>query len=128
VRDVRFPRKSGENCLRPWRLCQGGAAPPTNWAANYPASFAIAIPCPADPFLVEMDPLSVTAGVLAIITATEQTRRALDRVRSALKAMPGRLSALNNQVADLEVLLHQIVSLMASHDEHPELARPEAHN
>jgi len=81
------------------------------------------------PFLVaEMDPLSITTAVLTIITAAEQTRRALDRVRTVLKAMPGRLSALNNQVVDLEVLLHQIVSLMESHDQHPELARPEAHS
>ncbi|KAK3900475.1 ankyrin repeat-containing domain protein [Staphylotrichum tortipilum] len=74
-----------------------------------------------------MDPLSIAAGVLAV-TAAEQTRRALDRVRTALKTIPGRLSALNNQVADLEVLLRQIVSLMASRDQHPELATAEAHN
>lgn len=75
-----------------------------------------------------MDPLSITAGVLAVVTAAGQTRRALERVRTALKAMPGRLSALNNQVADLEVLLRQIASLMASRDQHPELATAEAHD
>lgn len=82
----------------------------------------------APSLVAEMDPLSITTAVLTIITAAEQTRRALDRVRTVLKAMPGRLSALNNQVADLEVLLHQIVRLMESHDQHPELARPEAHS
>lgn len=73
-----------------------------------------------------MDPISIAASVLAIATAAEQTRRALDRVRTALKTLPGRLSALNNQVTDLEVLLRQIASLMASRNDHPELVTTEA--
>ncbi len=59
-----------------------------------------------------MDPLSISTAVIALATFAEQTRRSLNRLRSEFKALPGRLDATNNDVADLEILLNQLAGLI----------------
>ena len=55
-----------------------------------------------------MDPLSITAGILAIATAAAQISKAISRLR-AFGEVPGRVYALKNEVTDLEVVLRQLL-------------------
>jgi hypothetical protein len=58
-----------------------------------------------------MDPLSITASVIAVATFAAQICSAFQDLRNLCKSLPGRLHALNNEVADLELVLFQIASL-----------------
>jgi hypothetical protein len=58
-----------------------------------------------------MDPLSVTASAIAIATLAANTCRAFTDLRSLCKQLPGRLHALNNEVVDIQVVLHQVASI-----------------
>ena len=58
------------------------------------------------------DPLSITASVTAVATVTTQIISTLTELR-ALKNLPRRLHAINNEVTDLEVVLYQLESLVA---------------
>ncbi len=53
------------------------------------------------------EPISLIASVFTIATAAAQISKAISRVR-AFGEVPGRLYALKNEVADLEVVLHRI--------------------
>ncbi|CAI6330864.1 unnamed protein product [Periconia digitata] len=57
-----------------------------------------------------MDPLSITASILAIVGASEQAVKGLAKLR-ALKDAPAELSALINEVSDLRAVLAQICFL-----------------
>lgn len=55
-----------------------------------------------------MDPLSISASVIAIATLAAQNCSALSDLRSICQNLPGRLHAVNNEVADLNFVLLQI--------------------
>lgn len=55
-----------------------------------------------------MDPLSVTASVLAIVTAAEKVSKVISALRQDWVSFPGRLHALHNEVDDLESILRQV--------------------
>ncbi|BAE65303.1 unnamed protein product [Aspergillus oryzae RIB40] len=55
-----------------------------------------------------MDPLSIGTGVIAIATLAAQTCSALSDLRSLCQSLPGRLHAVNNEVADLNFVLFQV--------------------
>ena len=55
-----------------------------------------------------MDPLSLTASVIAVATLATQTCKAFSKLRGLHAAVPGRLHALNNEVADIELVLRQV--------------------
>lgn len=67
-----------------------------------------------------MDPLSVAASAIAVATLAAQTCSALADLRSLCKTLPGRLHALNNEVADLELVLFQLASLTKERESLPE--------
>lgn len=54
-----------------------------------------------------MDPLSITASVVALATAAAQISTAISRLRH-FGEVPGKIYALKNEVSDLEVVLRQI--------------------
>jgi light-regulated signal transduction histidine kinase (bacteriophytochrome) len=56
-----------------------------------------------------MDPLSVTASILAIVGAATQVTKGLAKVR-ALHYAPAELSALINEVSDLRAILSQVAT------------------
>ncbi|EFR04046.1 hypothetical protein MGYG_07052 [Nannizzia gypsea CBS 118893] len=58
-----------------------------------------------------MDPLSVTASIIAIGTVAGKICSAFTELRSLCRSLPGRLHALNNEVADLEIVLFELASL-----------------
>jgi Fungal N-terminal domain of STAND proteins len=66
-----------------------------------------------------MDPLSITASLLAIATLAAQTGAAFHRLRETCNALPGRLLALVNEVADLEAVLREVAHL--THDRRRDL-------
>lgn len=55
-----------------------------------------------------MDPLSVTASVIAVATLAGQIGTALSELRAFCKQLPGRLHALSNEISDIEVVLYQV--------------------
>lgn len=52
-----------------------------------------------------MDPLSISTGVFAIATLATQTCSAFSDLCSLCLSLPGRLHAVNNEVADLNYVL-----------------------
>lgn len=54
-----------------------------------------------------MDPLSITAAVIAIATAAAQISKAISRLR-AYGDVPTQVYATKNEVSDLEVVLRQV--------------------
>ncbi|KAL8730166.1 MAG: hypothetical protein Q9166_004249 [cf. Caloplaca sp. 2 TL-2023] len=58
-----------------------------------------------------MDPLSVTASVIAVLALAKSTTRAFQDLRSLCKTLPGRLHALSNEVADTALVLNQVASV-----------------
>lgn len=67
-----------------------------------------------------MDPLSIRAGVLAIATLAAQTCSAFSDLRSLCENLPGRLHAVNNEVADLNYVLFQVTLLINDRECLPE--------
>ncbi|KAF7883922.1 hypothetical protein EAF00_011234 [Botryotinia globosa] len=55
-----------------------------------------------------MDPLSVTASVIAVATLAEQIGSALSELRALCKQSPGKLHALSKEISDIEVVLYQV--------------------
>ncbi|CAJ2504788.1 Uu.00g121820.m01.CDS01 [Anthostomella pinea] len=55
-----------------------------------------------------MDPLSVSASIIAVATLAGQVCTVIAELRSICKSLPGRLHAVNNEVADLELVLSQM--------------------
>lgn len=62
-----------------------------------------------------MDPLSVAASVVAVATFAKQVSDAFQALRQCSAELPGRVHALNNDVTDLEIVLHQVASV--SHEQ-----------
>jgi hypothetical protein len=59
-----------------------------------------------------MDPISVTASVIAIATVAAQVSTAFAELRKDCSELPGRLHALSNEVADIEFVLHQVAAVL----------------
>ncbi|PSN60504.1 hypothetical protein BS50DRAFT_200893 [Corynespora cassiicola Philippines] len=59
-----------------------------------------------------MDPLSITASAIAIATLANHICTAFGKLRSLCRGLPGRLAAVNNEVADLEIVLYELASLV----------------
>ncbi|KAL8969910.1 MAG: hypothetical protein Q9197_004097 [Variospora fuerteventurae] len=57
-----------------------------------------------------MDPLSITASVIALAGLAASTSRAFHELRSLCKNLPGRLHALSNEITDFELVLQQVVA------------------
>ena len=74
-----------------------------------------------------MDPLSITASVLAILSAATSTARAFEDLRRLCKTLPGRLHALSNEVSDIELVLHQVASVLEQRNGDPALNEQEQH-
>jgi enamine deaminase RidA (YjgF/YER057c/UK114 family) len=58
-----------------------------------------------------MDPLSVIASCIAVATIAQQTCQAFTELRTLCKEIPGRLHALNNEVADIELVLLRVAKV-----------------
>ena len=56
-----------------------------------------------------MDPLSITTGVITLATLAKQVTNVLAGIRQDWDSLPGRIHALNNEIQDFSVVLHQIV-------------------
>ena len=76
---------------------------------------------------LKMDPLSITAAVLAIGTAATATADAFNELRQWCHTLPGRLHALSNEVSDFELVLHQVASIVENRPEDPVLKEQEPH-
>ena len=61
-----------------------------------------------------MDPLSITAGVIAVGTLSAQVTKAFYNLREVCRNLPGRLHALNNDVVDLTAILHEVEAIAAT--------------
>ena len=59
-----------------------------------------------------MDPLSISASVVALATLAAQVGRAFIKLRESCLELPGRIIALSNEVADLEIVLHQLKTVL----------------
>lgn len=59
-----------------------------------------------------MDPLSISAGIIAVATVAAQVGLAFAELRALCVELPGRLHALNNEVADIEVVLYQVAAVI----------------
>lgn len=74
-----------------------------------------------------MDPLSVAASVVGLAGACNQIAKGLNRLASLSKA-PASIQALNNELADIRVVLAESESLLAEHKsiQHSKLCSPAA--
>ena len=72
-----------------------------------------------------MDPLSITASVIGIVAAAASTGRAFEELRRLCKTLPGRLHALSNEVSDIELVLHQVASVVEKRIGDPALKEQE---
>ena len=59
-----------------------------------------------------MDPISITASVIAIATLAAQVGTAFAELRKDCTELPARLHALNNEVADIAFVLHQVAAVL----------------
>ena len=59
-----------------------------------------------------MDPLSISAGIIAVATVAAQVGSAFAELRAICVELPGRLHALNNEFADIEVVLYQVAAVI----------------
>jgi hypothetical protein len=59
-----------------------------------------------------MDPLSVTASVIAVAALAADIAAALSDLRTLCKQLPGRVHALSNEVSDIEVVLFQVAKVI----------------
>lgn len=57
------------------------------------------------------DPLSLAASIIAVATVAANVTTTLSKLRG-LYNFPGRLHVIHNEVADLEVVLHQVSALV----------------
>ena len=58
-----------------------------------------------------MDPLSIAASAITVAALAASTCRTFSELRFLCRSLPGRLHALNNEVADTEVVLDQLATL-----------------
>ncbi|KAF1950393.1 hypothetical protein CC80DRAFT_240896 [Byssothecium circinans] len=59
-----------------------------------------------------MDPLSITASVIAVATLAAKTCVLFTSLRQTYDILPGRLHALNNEVVDFEAVCRQVVATL----------------
>ncbi|RYP49792.1 hypothetical protein DL768_004579 [Monosporascus sp. mg162] len=59
-----------------------------------------------------MDPLSLAASVITVASLAASTGSAISELRSLCKGLPGRLHAVSNEVADLELVLTEVATLL----------------
>ncbi|KAK4664848.1 uncharacterized protein QC763_508160 [Podospora pseudopauciseta] len=59
-----------------------------------------------------MDPLSLAASIITVASLAASTCSAISELRSLCKCLPGRIHAIGNEVADLEVVLSQVATLV----------------
>ena len=59
-----------------------------------------------------MDPLSITTSAITVATLAAKTCSAFAQLRSICKTLPGRLHAINNEVADIEVVCYQVAAVL----------------
>lgn len=52
------------------------------------------------------------AGAIALAQAAEVTGKFIKRLRTVMGTLPGRLDSINNEVADLEVVLSEVAHLV----------------
>ena len=74
-----------------------------------------------------MDPLSITASIIAIVGAAASTARAFQELRRLCHTLPGRLHALSNEVSDLELVLRQVATVVEKRIGDPALNDQEQH-
>ncbi len=74
-----------------------------------------------------MDPLSISAAIVGICAAAASTRRAFKELRDLCKTLPGRLHALSNEVSDIELVLHQVASVVGERTSQSALKEHEAY-
>ena len=55
-----------------------------------------------------MDPLSITASVIAVLTAAGQVADGLSKLKALISCAQDEVCQLLNEVADLELVIHQI--------------------
>lgn len=58
-----------------------------------------------------MDPLSVTASIVAVVGAASSVGRTLSKLAS-LRGAPNTIQALNNEIEDLRLILQEIDTLL----------------
>lgn len=59
-----------------------------------------------------MDPISLTANLVGIVTFASKICSSISDLRSLCKSLPGRIHAVGNEVADLELVLLQLNGLI----------------
>ncbi|KAK4206773.1 hypothetical protein QBC37DRAFT_457664 [Rhypophila decipiens] len=59
-----------------------------------------------------MDPLSIAASAITLAGLAASTCTAISDLRALCKGVPGRLHAVSNEVADLELVLTQVATLL----------------
>ncbi|RYO91879.1 hypothetical protein DL762_001959 [Monosporascus cannonballus] len=59
-----------------------------------------------------MDPLSLAASVITVASLAASTCSTISELRSLCKGLPGRLHAVSNEVADLELVLMEVATLL----------------
>ena len=61
-----------------------------------------------------MDPLSITVSVLTLLTTANKVAKGLDKLAS-IKGAPAAVLALNNELSDLRLVLHEAEPLLQKH-------------
>lgn len=59
-----------------------------------------------------MDPLSITASVIAVATLAAKLCATFSSLREVCSVLPGRLHALNNEIVDFEAVCRQVGSTL----------------
>lgn len=65
-----------------------------------------------------MDPLSITASVVAIAQLASTTSKAFRDLRKLCKQLPGRWHALNNEISELQIVLQDASQAIAQRNHH----------
>ena len=60
-----------------------------------------------------MDPLSIAASAITVAALAASTCRTFSELRSFCRSLPDRLHALNNEVADTEIVLAQLATVFS---------------
>ncbi len=59
-----------------------------------------------------MDPLSITASIITVVTLAGNTVEAFRKLRALYVSLPVKLQELNNEVADIQILLGHVQSVL----------------
>jgi hypothetical protein len=62
-----------------------------------------------------MDPLSITASIIALIGAGNQLARGINKLAS-LRGAPASILSLNNELSDVRLVLAETEALLAEHE------------